>query len=336
MTITLIKRLIIKKIVILAESAYDFKYQSIFEKIKNIEVVHGTYIQLIKLMFSGASYYHIRYIKYKGPFFTFPRLLLIYLIAKVSKTKIIWTCHNIYEHTIPSKLFNQFLVYFLSSISHKIIVFHKDLSEYLPNKVQNKIMVATFGDFKKYFKNLDKKNNSFKTKYNSWIEKNNINQIDVIYISTAKKSNLNYLIDNAKNTDLKTLIIAPNIDLNINLENYKNIFFYNDFVNQEIDEILTKNDRAIGFIGHNNISVPTSIYMFASYGIPMIGLNYKPVSSILTSNKIGVIAKDNNFDVATNKIKSNYLFYQKNLNKFLDSNSWEQSAIKHKKLFLEK
>ena len=332
MNTILTKRIIIKKIIILAESEYDFKYQSIFKDIKNIEVFHGTFLQLIKQMFSGASYYHIRYIKYKGLFLTFPRLLFIYFIAKVSKTKIIWTCHNIYEHKIPFKLFNKFLVYFLASISYKIIVFHKDLSTYLPNKVQNKIIVASFGNFKNHFKGLNKKNTVFTKEYNNWIEKNNILQLDFIYISAAKKSNLNHLIDNVKNTDLKTLIIAPNIDLNRNIKVYENIFFYNDFVSEEIDEILTKNNHAIGFIGHKNISVPTSIYMFASYRIPMIGLDYSPVNSILTDNEIGLITKENDFDLVTKKIKSNYLLYQKNLDKFLELNSWEQSSMEHKKL----
>ena len=332
MNTILTKRIIIKKIIILAESEYDFKYRSIFKDIKNIEVFHGTFFQLIKQMFSGASYYHIRYIKYKGLILTFPRLLFIYCIAKISKTKIIWTCHNIYEHKIPFKLFNKFLVYFLASISYKIIVFHKDLSAYLPNKVQNKIIVASFGNFKNHFKGLNKKNTVFTKEYNNWIEKNNILQLDFIYISAAKKSNLNHLINSVKNTDLKTLIIAPNIDLNTNIEVYQNIFFYNDFVSEEIDEILTKNNHAIGFIGHNNISVPTSIYMFASYRIPMIGLDYSPVNSILTDNEIGLITKEDDFDLVTKKIKSNYLFYQKNLDKFLELNSWENSSFEHKKL----
>lgn len=283
-------------------------------------------------MFSGASYYHIRYIKYKGLILTFPRLLFLYCVAKLSQTKIIWTCHNIYEHKIPFKIFNKFLVYFVSSISNKIIVFHKDLSSHLPNKVKNKIVVASFGNFKSHFKGLNKKNDVFAKKYNNWITNNNISHLDFIYISAAKKSNINYLINSVKNTDLKTLIIAPNIDLNRNIEVYKNIFFYNDFVSKEIDEILTKNNHAIGFIGHHNISVPTSIYMFASYRIPMIGLDYSPVNSILIDNEIGLIAKEDNFDILTKKIKSNYSFYQKNLDKFLKINSWEQSSTEHKKL----
>ena len=72
--------------------------------------------------------------------------------------------------------------------------------------------------------------------------------------------------------------------------------------------------------------------MFASYGIPMIGLDYKPVNSIIRDNEIGLIAKKDDFDLVTKKIKSNYLSYQKNLDKFLKLNSWEKSSLGHKKL----
>ena len=336
MTITLIKRLIIKKIVILSESAYDFKYRSIFSKIENIEVIHDTYFQLLKLMFSKNTYYHIRYIKYRGIFLTFFRLFIVWLVSSISNTKIVWTCHNIYEHKIPYRYLNKLLVNFLSLVSYRIIVFHDDLVTFFPNKIKNKIIVANFGDFKEHFDNLTEQNNSFTLKYNQWKQSNSIKKLDLIYISAAKKNGLNELVKNIKNTNLTTLIIAPEIEFELDCKNYKNIFFYNNFVKKEIAEILKNNDGAIGLIGHNNISVPTSIYMFASYKIPVIGLDYKPINSIINENKIGLILKNNDIINTVDKICSNYLFYQENLNRFLKINNWEKSTIKHKKLFLEK
>ena len=146
---------------ILSESRYDFKYKSIFKRISDIQVKEGKYLELLKVLIKNKSYYHIRYIKYRGAFLSTLRILLVYVLSKISGSKIIWTCHNIYEHNIPNKKLNDFLRYLLCSVSYKIIVFHKDLKKYLPQLSQKKVLVATFGEFKSFIESKSKENAEF-------------------------------------------------------------------------------------------------------------------------------------------------------------------------------
>ncbi|HIP33140.1 MAG TPA: hypothetical protein EYG89_00020 [Bacteroidia bacterium] len=321
------------KKIILSESKYDYKYQNIFSRIKNIEVVEGNFLTLLKLLFKKNVYYHIRYVKYKGYILTIIRLLIIYGTVKLTKSKIIWSCHNIYEHNIPSKRYNDFLRFLLSFISDFIIVFHKDLSNNLPSFANKKTVVASFGEFKDFIKNQKDENINFSNSYEIWLDENGIKGPSIISISAAKRNNLDVLIQNSIN--INCLIIAPNIINTINLKNKKNIFFYNNnFVKKEVHDILNTTDKLIGYIGHDNISVPTSIYMYASYGIPVIVLNNQPVNSIIKQYKMGeILTEDNNIAKISQLILNNYSFYQNNCLKFLEDNSWDNSASKHSKIF---
>lgn len=322
--------------IILSESKYDYKYQKIFSKIENIKVIEGNLFQLLKFLFNNDVYYHIRYIKYKGYFFTIFRLLLVYMTVKLSRSKIIWSCHNIYEHNIPSKLYNNFIRFFLSLISDFIIVFHKDLANYLPLFVHQKIIVASFGEFKSFIERQKDENLDFANSYQNWLKENNIKSPSIISISAAKRNNLSLLIQNS--AKINCLIIAPDVKNKITLQKKKNIFFYNnDFVKKEVHDILNTKDKIIGYIGHDNISVPTSIYMYASYGLPVIVLNYQPVNTIIKQYKIGeILTKDNDFVKISQLIINNYSFYQNNCLKFLEENSWDNSASRHAKIFEEK
>ena len=97
------------KKIILSETRVDFKYKNIFGRNSDLQVIDGGFIELLKILVKKKSYYHIRYIKYRGYLLTPLLILVVYFLSKLSRSKIIWTCHNIYEHKIPSKKFNNFL-----------------------------------------------------------------------------------------------------------------------------------------------------------------------------------------------------------------------------------
>lgn len=317
------------KITILSESKYDFKYKNIFNSIKSIKVVEGKFVVLLRLMFQKNTIYHIRYIKYRGIFSTIFRLLIIFFVSRISCTKIIWTCHNIFEHNIPSKKVNTIFLRCLSYMSDKIIVFHEDLIEYIPKRFSKKITVSCFGNFKRHFISQTDENSEFSNKLNTWYKDNHSNNFDLLSISAARRNNLKFLIENIKNTELSALIIAPKTKLK---SNNKNILIYNNYVSKEINQILSNNINSIGFIGHDNISVPTSIYMYASYGIPIIALDYKPVSSIIKNYNLGHIVDETNIEECIKKIKINYKDYQKNLSIFLEKNTWELATKTHQEM----
>ena len=326
------------KKIVLSESSYDYKYQNIFSRISDVQVTEGKFIKLLKILIKEQSFYHIRYIKYRGFLLTTFRILLVSFLSKISRSKIIWTCHNIYEHNIPSKRFNDFLRYLLCIVSFKIIVLHNDLVRYIPRFAHKKVITASFGEFKTFIQSKHTENKEFWRIYQSWLKKRNIKNPDIISISAAKRNNLELLIKNIRNTEFNALMIAPNHDTTIRLDVNPNIIIYRDgFVEKEISLIFKNTERIIGYIGHDNISVPTSIYMYASYGIPIIGLNIEPVSTIINEYKIGEIinSDDNSLKSIIYKIQNNYKFYQNNCELFLAENSWEKSADIHKTIFLK-
>jgi len=321
----------IKKIVF-SESSFDFKYKNIFHGM-SLKIVEGSFTTLIKgLLINNGSIYHIRYIKYRNLFHSILRYLIIFLICKMSHSKIIWTCHNIYEHKIKYKKINNILRYFISLISTEIIIFHKDLISFFPKQFHQKIHIACFGDFKGFLSQKKRKNDFFLKKYEGWIS--DVKEIHIISISAAKRNNINFLIQNSKTNKKNTLIIAPKISINKkSFNSNNNIFVYNNFVYSEIEDILNSNNNMIGFIGHNNNSVPTSIYMFASYGIPVIGLNISPINSIINENNIGKIVDNNSFNQQIELIQNNYQEYQTNCYKFIQINSWSKSSKIHRNIF---
>ena len=195
---------------ILCESRLDFKYKMIFSKLDNdFEIIEGGFIKLMKVLIRKKSFYHIRYIKYRGPIITFLKYIIIFIISKVSNSKIIWTCHNIYEHNIRSKNINYILRYFISKISSDIVVFHKDLIKYLPKSAKYKIHVASFGNFKSFIENQKKENIDFTFKYNAWLNKISILSPDIISISAAKKNNLKFLFNGVNDKNINCLVINP-------------------------------------------------------------------------------------------------------------------------------
>jgi hypothetical protein len=318
---------------ILSESSYDIKYKSILSQLEDIEVIEGGFLKLIKILATRKSFYHIRYIKYRGKIVTVLRILIIAIVAKMSGSKIIWSCHNIYEHNFKSKKYNDFVRKFLARISYKIVVFHQDLKTYLPQSSQQKIYVSSFGNFQEFIENQTEQNTEFQEQYRNWLNLQNINSPDLVSISAAKNNRIDYFISKLTNK-YNFLVVAPNVPFNNNLES-NNIFIYNkSFVKAEIKDILNHSPKIIGIIGHDNISVPTSIYMFSSFKIPVIVLNVKPVNSIVNEFNTGEVFDENaNFDQLIFKIQTNYSYYQENCKSFNKQMSWSSAADVHKKVF---
>ena len=63
--------------IVISESVYDFKYQSIFENIDNLEVVESSFLHSLIILIKNPKrvIYHIRYIKYDNIFKSFFRLI---------------------------------------------------------------------------------------------------------------------------------------------------------------------------------------------------------------------------------------------------------------------
>ena len=100
---------------------------------------------------------------------------------------------------------------------------------------------------------------------------------------------------------------------------------------KKIVQIFKSNRKIVGFIGHSNVSVPTSLYV-ASFDIPILGYNFKPINTIINDTKIGKIVNDEDIQLEVNDQK-NMNFYKSNLKVLLNLTVWDKSAEKHLDIF---
>lgn len=285
-------------------------------------------VKLLKLCFhKQKTYFHIRYLKWRGFALTIPIYCILIILCKLSKTQITWTCHNIWEHRFPSRLQNYILrniIYFFSS---SVIVMHNDLIDYLPKYARNKIVIANFGDFKALVESETIINSDFQKRYSDWKIHQRIGSPDVIFISATYLAIGSLLRIAGDCSDSNFLFIAPGANC---YSSDKHIFLYTQSqVTAEVNNLFQEG-QPIGLISHDNISVPTSVYMFASYGIPILAYDIKPLNSLIKEYNMGLLFDYNsNLSHQINIIKSNYEFYRKNSRRFIDINSWDKSSIKH-------
>jgi glycosyltransferase involved in cell wall biosynthesis len=317
---------------ILCETRLDYKYKMIFKDIPNINCHEGDYIKLISLMFKlDKSIYHIRYIKYRGIFLTLVRLLTLIMFCRLTKTKILWSCHNLIEHNFPYVWVNKLVVFILSHGAHKIVVFDSFIKTKLPSVGNSKTHVACFGSLYEMLSEWDECNSDFKSKFELWDKETKLELKSpyIISISTAKRNNLDLLIRSTNYFHLK--------GVTFDTRSTDNLFIYNEkFVKKEVFDLLRSQGMLVGYVGHNNISVPTSIYMFASFGIPILGVNIEPLASIILDNEIGLVVNDEeDLHKKYYIIKKNYDKYSNNCSDFINENTWCKSGLIHKKIVEE-
>lgn len=323
---------------IFSESFLGYKFSKIFCDIP-IDFRRVKYHQfiifilknlLIPLEGKRNIFFHIRYIKWHGFFKTIPIHLTIIILCKIKNIKIIWTCHNIWEYSFNSKIQNIFLRHYIYKFSDIVVVLHNDIREFLPKHSRNKIRVACYGDFKDYVEEQSSNNYDFRRKYQQWKDLHNINKPDIVFISTLP--NVKKLTEMACSiSEYSFLFIAPKSRYSIESEN---IFLYNGFVWAEVKDIL-KEEKIIGLIALDNISVPTSLYLFASYGIPIIALDQLPMKKIINQYKIGktFTYELHNFIKMINIIKTDYKYYSNNVKSFLKYNTWQKASKVYSNIF---
>lgn len=322
-----------KNFIVLSESRLDFKYKSIWRHLPQVEIAEGGLFRLLRLAIlyrfdNSKVIYHIRYLK--SGRLGYIRYFILALFQFFGFFHIVWTCHNIEEHNFKNEFRNRILRRWLSINANCIVVFHQDLIAHLPEVVRDKSFVASFGDMREYVESQTKSNTDFKEKYDAWMHQNKYPAL--LSISAAKKSNLKLAIEGLKTSKMTGIFIAPNVSRPAQISD-ENILFYNgDFVRKEVIDLLNI-ENIIGYVGHGNISVPTSLYMFASFGVPVIGLNIEPVNSIIEKYNIGrIVSTPEELNSAISLIRERYTDYSENCRKMIEDNSWEKSAKIHNEL----
>jgi len=322
-------------ITIISDSSYDYKYKQILERIESVKVIEGDFKFLVSsILNTKKPIFHIRYIKATGPLKGVLRYLILIFLVFLRGGKILYTCHNINEHNIKSKIINDCYRFLFSFLAFKIIYFDEVVRSYNYNIFYKKGVIANFGSFRDFLIHKNNESDEFENIFTDWYFDKNI---DIISISSAKLNLSKLFFDQILDTDLVAVMISPQKNY-VNPFVVQNQFRYYQSVYSELDNILINNKKLIGFVGHYNISVATSLYMYASYGIPVICYDIEPNNNLVSINNIGEIITQkcttNTIEEKISLIKNNYNFYQKNCRKFIEKNSWEKSALVHRDILI--
>lgn len=317
----------------------DYKYRQIMKHLPSVDYRPGKLKSIVKELLkkpfrSRDMVVHVRYIFWRGHLQSLFIYTLIVTLCKLKNCRLVWSCHNLYEHSIPSRRFSAFLRKFMARFSDAIIVFHQAMTPYLHPFV-GKVTVANFGEFKSHIRDpAHPKNPDFMSRYQAWLDQRQIESPDVIFIGDYKPAkNIEFLVELAhRRSDWNIVLIAPKMTRPENLP--KNVFLYRECrVFGELDHVL-KSRQVIGFIGHDNLSVPSGFHLYSAYSVPMVGIDVEPVRSLLEEWGCGTTFVDlSGLEKAVNQIRADYSRFMQNAKKAGLKLTWERSAAAHKKAF---
>ena len=275
---------------------------------------------------------HFRYLKWRGPLRTIPIYLAMLGLARLQGVKIVWTCHNVWEYGMPSRWQNAVLRWLMTRTAHRIVVLHRSVGDHLGEAAADKLVVAHFGSFRQAVERASeeaKANPEFTATYKRWRQERGVRSPDLVMVSTLWEAD-DLLAFLEENSSVNGVIIAPRLGPT---ECGENVLLFRKSVYAEVHGLLSSRGL-IGYLGHANVSVPTSLYMFAGYGIPMIGRNVAVVSDILIAEGIGeVYGTIDEMGAAYRKIKADYQAYRSRCAGLVARHTWSRSATIHRKIF---
>lgn len=320
------------RFIVLSESRTGFKYDSIWKRLPYVIAIEGGFLSLLKKAFFNIgrqtkTIYHIRYLKAGRS--AYLRYLILGVLKTIGVLEVIWSCHNIRAHNIQDTTENKRTLELVARIASQIIVFHEDLKAFLPSEYQHKIRVACFGDMAPFVEGQEIKSIAFEKLFSKWKEKAGEDEGVVISISAAKISNLSLALRGLCSLDGNGVFVAPMVPKPNIVTSSKILYFNEGFVRDEVKHLLRMR-KVIGYVGHSNRSVPTSIYMYASYGIPVIGLDVLPVNSLISEFSMGkVVSTPEGFKTAVEDVLDDYEFYSQNSRGLTRKYTWEYAARIH-------
>ena len=314
----------------------DAKYKPIYDKLDfNFRYInHGKlFKKLITLKLNGrVSHYHLRYL-HLDHWAKFLFYLTLPVLLKINNVNLVWSIHNVYDHKTKIRPLNYILDLYLIIFSSACIVFHEDIKLFFPALLQNNISVAGFGPLtpQDVSSEIETDHKNIKLA-KSFLSKRESKPV-LVSISTATH-NKAFRLAEYLDKDVLMIYVDPNGSFSNDLQSSKNLLYIQEKVGIKFLAYLKTLQYPIGVIGHDNLSVATSLYMFTTMGFPVISFNYPPNSTIVKENKIGaLIESEMRIEEVAENIKQNYTNIQKNIDVFLEENTWEKSIRIHKKIF---
>lgn len=324
--------------IIFAESRLDFKYKKFLRELAN-EYHLLTFSGVLKLAFkplpkTQQCYFHVRYLKWRGPRLTRLYYTILIAICQVRNIRLVYTCHNLWEHNFQNKQVNLRVRTFLMKHAHDIIVLNESLRDYLIEEnaqLANKVKVAHFSDFSEYFDSQDEPNEDFQKKYDAWLSRRGIDRPDLLLVSASYRS-LESFKPLFNQSTYHVLCIVPNLIVKDGFGD-KVMLYHEGFVKKEVTDLLNM-PGMIGLVGLDNGSVATSLYMFASYGIPMLVLDRPPMDRLTTEFEIGELFDlEDDLDQKISQVNNDYQRYRAGCKNLLKAHTWEKSYELHRTVF---
>jgi len=326
-----------------AEQKLDYKYERVFGDL-DLDYTPVTVYEFAALMAGPLDgdtdyYYHVRYLRWRGYLLTLPMYLVVIALCLVRGVTIVWSCHNVVGHTIPDERYNRILRSLIGWAATDILVFHESLRPHL-HPFESKVHVACFGSFQEFFRDHPTRNPDFEERYREWVERREIDGPDVVFVGVyTRHKNIEWLVDHLRAGDAPDgLVIAPGYpepdDVQHSGQQPDNLFLEADQkVIAEVDDIL-QSGVPIGYVAHDNLSVPTSMYVYASYGIPMIAYDVDPLAPIVREHQLGaVFSRPADIGAALGQVRAEYEMYRTHTAKFLETCTWERSRAVHASVF---
>ena len=154
---------------------------------------------------------------------------------------------------------------------------------------------------------------------------------DVVFIGEySKAKKIEWLIEAAQeDPSLSVLIVGPKMP---ELSVPENVFLFRGKVINEVDAILS-HGGSIGYIAHDNLSLPTAFNLYSHYSIPSVSSDVSPLNTITDEWKLGLCFKDKReIPGLIQKIRSDYAEFSKSARSFADHHTWERSREVHQRV----
>ena len=320
-----------KPITIYGHGILDYKYRRVFEPlgVQFYPVVFSEWVRIAWRLDNRNrdNIFHIRYLLWKGYLRTLPMYLVLISLCKIRGIPILWTCHNIWEHGIPSHFYNKILRCLVAKCSSGIVVLHKDLMIHLSG-YEEKIWVACFGEFRTFLDEHPDRCPEFQVAYANWLKVRDISGPDIVFIGEySPTKRIEDLIELCRrDPQLHALIIGPKMP---ELDAPANVFVFNRNVFFEAGKVL-RSHTMIGYIAHDNHSMPTAVNLYASFGLPCVVYDVPPLSTIAdqwgAAEKFRTIPE---IGKALKKVRRNYSKYAEAAVIFSEYHTWERSQSVH-------
>lgn len=296
---------------VISESRIDLKYR----RLRCENYVEGNLVNAFNSIISGSkTIFHVRYLS-KG---TWVKVMLKYIIGltvfRFLGGKIVFSLHNIGSHNLPT-LKGTLVRLTISSLASSIVVFDENMLQYMWRIHRHKTIVSSFGGIS--VEDLPREESpDYADGFRSWLELDTDTPI-ALYASSAKLHiDIDLMLSELR--EYRVVIVGLS-----GLDNLGNTNLYiHDGQSFYITNYLLSNmpERIIGVLGSNNISVPTSLYLYVTYNLPLKLVGTNPIMKLIVEK----------YKLSTDNTPEERAM---GVNLFFQDNSWKRFVNDHMTIF---